>query len=119
MSLSRLNSAYKKISVSTSLTVSIFHGVNKSRVIHHQFGSTWEQTPLLIEGMSLENASSFSPVPGPAMLVVLEPAVEEEAVVGSGGAAASASLRLSFIMAILGGQTDAVQMEKEKDQTEW
>lgn len=66
---------------------------------------------------SLENASSFSPVPGLAMLVVLEPAVEEEAVVGSG--AASASLRLSVIMAILGSQTDAVQVEKEKDQTEW
>lgn len=52
---------------------------------------------------SLEKFSSFSPPPGPAMLVVLEPAVEEEAVVGK-GAAASASLRLSFIVTAMRGQ---------------
>lgn len=56
---------------------------------------------------SLEKASSFSPVSGPAMLVVFEPAVEEEAVVGAGAAAASASLRLSFILPMLGSQADA------------
>lgn len=50
---------------------------------------------------SLEKASSFSPLPGPAMLVVLEPAVADEAVVGS-GAAASASFRLSFMLADTG-----------------
>lgn len=55
---------------------------------------------------SLEKASSFSPVPGPAMLVVLEPAVAEEAVVGS-GAAASASLRLSLMVTMLGSPADA------------
>lgn len=55
---------------------------------------------------SLEKASSFSPVSGPAMLVVLEPAVAEEAVVDS-GAAASASRRLSLIVAMLWSQADA------------
>lgn len=50
---------------------------------------------------SLEKASSFSPAPGPAMLVVLEPAAAEEAVADSGAAAASASLRLSVIAAML------------------
>lgn len=63
---------------------------------------------------SLEKASSFSPVPGPAMLVVLEPDVEEKAVVGAGAAAASASLRLSFIVAMSGSQADAEQAEKEE-----
>lgn len=58
---------------------------------------------------SLEKASSFSPVPGPAMLVVLEPAVEEEAVVSEGAAAASASLRLSFMVAMLGSQAVAAE----------
>lgn len=67
---------------------------------------------------SLEKASSFSPVPGPAMLVVLEPAVEEEAVVGAGAAAASASLRLSFIVAMLGSQADAGNEEKKKEEAE-
>lgn len=65
---------------------------------------------------SLEKASSFSPVPGPAMLVVLEPVVAEEAVVAS-GAAASASLRLSLIVAMLGSQADAGKEEEEKDET--
>lgn len=54
---------------------------------------------------SLEKASSFSPVPGLDMLVELEPAAAEEAVVGSG--AASASLRLSLMVAMLGGPADA------------
>lgn len=63
---------------------------------------------------SLEKASSFSPVPGPATLVVLEPAVEEKAVVGAGAAAASASLRLSLIVAMPGSQADAEQAEAEK-----
>ncbi len=68
---------------------------------------------------SLEKASSFSPVPGPDMLVVLEPAVAEEAVVGSGAAAASASLRLSLMVAMLGSPADAGHVEEEKDQTGW
>lgn len=54
---------------------------------------------------SLEKASSFSPAPAPPT-VVLEPAVKDEAVVGT-GAAASASLRLSLMVVMLGGQTDA------------
>lgn len=45
--------------------------------------------------------------------------MEEEAVVGSGAAAASASLRLSFIVAMLGSQADAGGVEKEKDNSEW
>lgn len=56
---------------------------------------------------SLEKASSFSPPPGPVMLVVLEPATEEEAVVAEGAAAASASLRLSLMVAMLGSPADA------------
>lgn len=66
---------------------------------------------------SLEKASSFSPVPGPAMLVVLEPAVEEKAVVGAGAAAAAAnaSLRLSLMVAMSGSQADAEQAEKETE----
>lgn len=63
---------------------------------------------------SLEKSSSFSPPPGPAMLVVLEPAVAEEAVVDSGAAAASASLRLSAIVAMLGSQADAGQAERQR-----
>lgn len=58
---------------------------------------------------SLEKASSFSPVPGPAMLVVLEPGMAEEAVADSGAAAASASLRLSLIVAMLGSQADSAR----------
>lgn len=58
---------------------------------------------------SLEKASSFSPVPGPAMLVVLKPATAEEVVADSGAAAASASLRLSLIVAMLGSQADAAK----------
>lgn len=62
---------------------------------------------------TLEKASSFSPVPWPAPLVVLVPAMEEDAVVGTGAAAASASLRLSFIVALLGSQADAGREEKK------
>ncbi|TNN61277.1 hypothetical protein EYF80_028480 [Liparis tanakae] len=51
---------------------------------------------------SLEKSSFFSPAPVPATLVVLESAVEEKAVVGSGAAAANASLRLSLIPTMLG-----------------
>lgn len=53
------------------------------------------------------------------MLVVLEPAVEEEAVVGSGAAAASASLRLSFILPILGGQAEAGRRRKRRKRERW
>lgn len=59
---------------------------------------------------SLEKASSFSPVPGPAMLVVLEPAVDEKAEVGAGAAAASASLLPSLMVAMLGSQAVAGQV---------
>lgn len=41
--------------------------------------------------------------------------MEEEAVVGSGAAAASASLRLSSIVAMLGSQADAGQVEKDEN----
>lgn len=61
---------------------------------------------------SLEKASSFSPVPGPATFVVLEPDVEVKAVVDAG--AASASLRLSFIAAMPGSQADAGPAEEEE-----
>lgn len=44
---------------------------------------------------------------------MLEPAAAEEAVVGSG--AASASLRLSLMVAMLGGQTDAVVKEIKEE----
>lgn len=67
---------------------------------------------------SLEKASPFSPVPGPAMLVVLEPAVEEKAEVGAGAAAASASLRLSLIVAMPGSQAVAEQVEKDTGETD-
>lgn len=63
---------------------------------------------------SLEKASSFSPAPGPAMLVVLEPAATEEAVADSGAAAASASLRLSLIVAMLGSPADAAKDKRTK-----
>lgn len=63
---------------------------------------------------SLEKASSFSPPPGPATLVVLEPAATEEAVADSGAAAASASLRLSLIVATLGSQADAAKEERSE-----
>lgn len=63
---------------------------------------------------SLEKASSFSSAPGPAMLVVLEPAATEEAVAESGAAAASASLRLSLITAMLRSQADAAKDKKTK-----
>lgn len=43
------------------------------------------------------------------MLVVLEPGMAEEAVADSGAAAASASLRLSLIVAMLGSQADAAR----------
>ena len=39
--------------------------------------------------------------------------------VGAGAAAASASLRLSFIVAMLGSQADAGQVEKEMEETGW
>lgn len=54
--------------------------------------------------LSLEKASSFSPVPGPAVLVLLEPAVMDGVVVAG---AASASLRLSFMVVKRVSQADA------------
>lgn len=63
---------------------------------------------------SLEKASSFSPVPVPAMLVVLEPAVADEAVVGSGAAAASASLRLSLIAGDAGKPVQMLDKREEE-----
>lgn len=66
--------------------------------------------------LTFEKASSFSPAPGPAILVVLVPATEEDAVVGAGAAAASASLRLSFIAALLGSQADAGREERKTEE---
>lgn len=63
---------------------------------------------------SLEKASSFSPVPGPAMLVVLEPGTAEEVVADSSAAAASASLRLSLMVATVGSQADAAEDKRSK-----
>lgn len=60
---------------------------------------------------SLEKSSSFSPVPGP-VLVMLEPAME--AVVESGAGAASASLRPSVMVAVLGSQADTEQRREGK-----
>lgn len=88
--------------------------LNKSTKQKHSRGILFSSFMNL--SFSLEKASSFSPVPGPAMLVVLEPAVAEEAVVDSG--AASASLRLSLIAAMLGSQADAGKAAEEKDETE-
>lgn len=51
---------------------------------------------------TLEKTSSSLLVPDPARLVVLAPAATEEAVADSGAAAASASLRLSLMVAMLG-----------------